>query len=108
MMNRNENSAGNVYEYYVIRRHCVSKSFRLSGVITYYLSRRFDDFQPPEQAGFLKGFSIVGHIHTLRQIIQNSEQYVIVCYAYRKNSVGSSLERVRSPSSLPSSPALFE
>ncbi|CAG9116776.1 unnamed protein product [Plutella xylostella] len=33
------------------------------------------EFQPPEQAGFRKGFSTIDHIHTVRQIIQKTEEY---------------------------------
>ena len=46
-----------------------------SRVITNRLARRFDDFQPPEQAGFRQGFSTIDHIHTLRQVIQKTEEY---------------------------------
>ncbi|XP_063547113.1 uncharacterized protein LOC134754708, partial [Cydia strobilella] len=46
-----------------------------SRVITNRLARRFDDFQPPEQAGFRKGYSTVDHIHALRQVIQKTEEY---------------------------------
>ncbi|KAA5780172.1 reverse transcriptase family protein, partial [Pseudomonas aeruginosa] len=46
-----------------------------SGVITNRLAQRLDDFQPPEQAGFRRGFGTVDHIHTVRQIIQKTEEY---------------------------------
>lgn len=46
-----------------------------SRVITNRLARRFDEFQPPEQAGFRGGFSTVDHIHTIRQVIQKTEEY---------------------------------
>jgi hypothetical protein len=54
-----------------------------SRVITNRLARRFDDFQPPEQAGFRKGFSTIDHIHTLRQVIQKTEEYNLpLCLAF--------------------------
>ncbi|CAH2097258.1 unnamed protein product [Euphydryas editha] len=46
-----------------------------SRVVTNRLATRLDDFQPPEQAGFRKGYSTVDHIHTVRQIIQKTEEY---------------------------------
>ncbi|CAK1594467.1 unnamed protein product [Parnassius mnemosyne] len=54
-----------------------------SRVITNRLARRLDDFQPPEQAGFRKGFSTIDHIHTLRQVVQKPEEYNLpLCLAY--------------------------
>ncbi|CAK1594822.1 unnamed protein product [Parnassius mnemosyne] len=54
-----------------------------SRVITNRLARRLDDFQPPEQPVFRKGFSTIDHIHTLRQIVQKSEEYNLpLCLAY--------------------------
>ncbi|CAK1603556.1 unnamed protein product [Parnassius mnemosyne] len=54
-----------------------------SRVLRNRLARRLDDFQPPEQAGFQKGFSTIDHIHTLRQIVQKSEEYNLpLCLAY--------------------------
>ncbi|XP_064073992.1 uncharacterized protein LOC135193837 [Vanessa tameamea] len=41
---------------------------QFSRVITNRLTRWFDNFQPPEQAGFRKGYSTIDHIFTLRQI----------------------------------------
>ncbi|CAG9133443.1 unnamed protein product [Plutella xylostella] len=46
-----------------------------SRVITNRLAQKLDEFQPPEQAGFRKGFSTIDHIHTVRQIIQKTEEY---------------------------------
>lgn len=46
-----------------------------SRVITNRLARRFDEFQPPEQAGFRSGYGTIDHIHTIRQIVQKSQEY---------------------------------
>ena len=46
-----------------------------SRVVTNRLARRLDEFQPPEQAGFRSGYGTIDHIHTVRQIIQKSEEY---------------------------------
>ncbi|KAL0895220.1 hypothetical protein ABMA27_013658 [Loxostege sticticalis] len=54
-----------------------------SRVLTNRLAARFDAFQPPEQAGFRKGFSTVDHIHTVRQIMQKSQEYnQLLCLAF--------------------------
>nr|XP_032514272.1 uncharacterized protein LOC116767872 [Danaus plexippus plexippus] len=46
-----------------------------SRVVTNHLTRKLDEFQPPEQAGFRKGFITVDHVHTVRQIVQKTEEY---------------------------------
>ena len=46
-----------------------------SRVILNRVAKRLDDFQPPEQAGFRRGYGTTDHIHTLRQIIQKTEEY---------------------------------
>ncbi|XP_046966937.1 craniofacial development protein 2-like [Vanessa cardui] len=44
---------------------------------------RLDEFQPPEQAAFRKGYSTVDHIHTVRQIIQRTKEYNLsLCMAF--------------------------
>ncbi|CAH2089479.1 unnamed protein product [Euphydryas editha] len=45
-----------------------------SRVITNRLTGKFVDFYPLEQADFRKGYSIIDHIHTLRQIIHKDRR----------------------------------
>jgi DNA-dependent RNA polymerase auxiliary subunit epsilon len=54
-----------------------------SRVITNRLARRLNDIQPPEQAGFRSGYVTIDHIHTVRQIIQKTEEYnQLLCLAF--------------------------
>ncbi|XP_048002484.1 uncharacterized protein LOC125239065 [Leguminivora glycinivorella] len=46
-----------------------------SRIITSRISRRLDEYQPKEQAGFRSGYSTVDHIFTVRQVIQKSLEY---------------------------------
>lgn len=46
-----------------------------SRVVTNRLARTLDEFQPTEQAGFRNSYSTVDHIHAVRQIIQEAEEY---------------------------------
>lgn len=41
---------------------------------------KLDEQQPIEQAGFRKNFSVLDHIHTVRQIIAKYEEYQLVYY----------------------------
>jgi hypothetical protein len=53
-----------------------------SRVIANRLARRLDEFQPPEQAGFWSGYGTIDHIHTVRQIIQKTEDNQPLCLAF--------------------------
>lgn len=59
-----------------------------SKIILSRVERQLDDFQPPEQAGFRKGFSVNDHIHTLSQLIERCREYrmplVLVFVDYAK------------------------
>lgn len=46
-----------------------------SRVISNRLTRRLDEAQPAEQAGFRRGYGTIDHIHTVRQVIQKTKEY---------------------------------
>ncbi|XP_047037261.1 uncharacterized protein LOC124642702, partial [Helicoverpa zea] len=58
-----------------------------SRVITNRLARRLDEFQPPEQAGFRSGYGTIDHIHTVRQIIQKTEEPIPLHRGVRQGDV---------------------
>lgn len=45
-----------------------------SRFVTNRLATTLDEFQPPENAGFRNGYSIVDHVYAVRQIMQNIER----------------------------------
>jgi hypothetical protein len=58
------------------RPYLLSHVYKLfSRVITNLLARRLDEFQPPEQPGFRSGYGTIDYVHTVRQIIQKTEEY---------------------------------
>lgn len=46
-----------------------------SRVITNRLTQSFDEFQSPKQARFQEGYGTIDHNHTVRQIIQKTQEY---------------------------------
>ncbi|XP_063630347.1 uncharacterized protein LOC134801658 [Cydia splendana] len=46
-----------------------------SKIILQRIEKVLDENQPKEQAGFRKGFATIDHIHTIKQIIEKSNEY---------------------------------
>ena len=44
-------------------------------IITDRISKPLEENQPPEQAGFRKGYSTIDHLHTLKQVIETTLEY---------------------------------
>ncbi|GBP18411.1 hypothetical protein EVAR_14806_1 [Eumeta japonica] len=49
-------------------------------VILKRIERKLDEQQPIEQAGFRRDYSVLDHIHAVRQIIEKDEEYQLVYY----------------------------
>ncbi|CAF4821678.1 unnamed protein product [Pieris macdunnoughi] len=49
-------------------------------IILERIGRKLDEQQPIEQAGFRKDFSVLDHIHTVRQIREKYNEYQLVYY----------------------------
>ncbi|KAI8426662.1 hypothetical protein MSG28_014383 [Choristoneura fumiferana] len=51
-------------------------------IILKRIERKLDEQQPIEQAGFRKDFSVLDHIHTVRQVIQKYAEYQLTLQYY--------------------------
>lgn len=45
--------------------------------LTNRLDRKFEPYQPQEQAGFRKDHNTTKHLHAVRQLLENSIEYKI-------------------------------
>lgn len=56
----------------------ISKVF--SGVLKKRITQTISDSLTPDQAGFRKGFSVIDHLHSMRQLIEKAREYNIPVY----------------------------
>lgn len=52
----------------------------LTKIITNRLTNKLDFYQPPEQAGFRKGYSTIDHLQTIRNLLEKATEYNIPLY----------------------------
>ena len=46
-------------------------------IITNRITAKLDSYQPPEQAGFRKGYSTIDHLQTIKSVIEKTTEYNI-------------------------------
>ena len=49
-------------------------------ILTNRITRRLDENQPPEQAGFRSSFSTMDHLQTINQLIEKTQEYNMTVY----------------------------
>lgn len=58
----------------------MSNIYKIFAKIILEIVKKLDEQQPIEQAGFRKDFSVLDHIHTVRQIIEKYAEYQLTYY----------------------------
>lgn len=47
-----------------------------TNIICHRISHQLDECQPIEQAGFQRGYFTIDHIHTVKQLMEKSQDYI--------------------------------